>query len=145
MGDIAGYSGTPLPREPGIKPGHQVLALGAPTDLDLGEPAADVHREQRTPAADARSEPGGGPYDVILFFCPDVATLHRTFPPAKAALARNGGLWICRLEPASGIPTDLSEHAVRAFGLAAGLVDNKVAAIDETWSGPRFVYRVADR
>ncbi|MEV3980916.1 hypothetical protein [Nonomuraea sp. NPDC049758] len=136
---MAGYSGTPLPRKLGIKPGQQVLALAAPAGLDLGEPAATVHREQGPPA-DARSA-----YDVVLLFCPDVAALHRAFPPAKAALARNGGLWICRIKPASGIPTDLSDRLVRDFGLAAGLVDNKVAAIDETWSGLRFVYRVADR
>ncbi|MFI7415792.1 hypothetical protein [Nonomuraea sp. NPDC049684] len=130
---------TPRPRKLGIKPGHQVLALDAPAGLDLGEPAATVHREQGPPA-DARS-----PYDVVLLFCPDAAALHRVLPPAKSAPARNGGLWIWRIKPASGIPTDLSDRLVRDFGLAAGLVDNKVAAIDETWSGLRFVYRVADR
>ncbi|RSM94879.1 DUF3052 domain-containing protein [Nonomuraea sp. WAC 01424] len=131
---MAGYSGTPLPRKLGVKPGHQVLALGAPATLDLGEPGADVHRE-----------PGGGPYDVILLFCPDTATLHSTFPQAKATLVRNGGLWVCWPKRAARIPTDLSDGVVRAYGLGAGLVDNKVAAIDATWSGLRFVYRVADR
>ncbi|WP_219465263.1 hypothetical protein [Nonomuraea rhizosphaerae] len=126
---MAGYSGTPLPRKLGIKPGHQVLALDAPDGLDLGE-------------ADPDPAP---PYDVILIFCKDAATLHAFFPEAKDRLARNGGLWVCWPKRSSKVPTDLSENPIRDYGLAMGLVDNKVAAIDETWSGLRFVYRVADR
>ncbi|SEH03226.1 hypothetical protein SAMN05444920_13430 [Nonomuraea solani] len=131
---MAGYSGTPLPRKLGVKPGHLVLALDAPDGLDLGEPEAEVHRA-----------PGEGPYDVILVFCPASTALHDTFPTAKALLARNGGLWICWPKRASKVPTDLSENPIREYGLDLGLVDNKVAAIDATWSGLRFVYRVADR
>ncbi|MFD1934494.1 hypothetical protein ACFSKW_23785 [Nonomuraea mangrovi] len=127
---MAGYSGTPLPRKPGIKPGHRVLAVGAPADLDV--PA--YHRR-----------PGREPYDVILLFCLDAATLHQRFGKAAARLVRNGGLWVCRPKRASGVPTDLSDDHVRQYGLAQGLVDNKVAAIDSTWSGLRFVYRLADR
>jgi hypothetical protein len=126
---MAGYSGTPLPRKLGIKPGCHVLAQGAPNGLDLGEPHPDP-----TP-----------PYDVILIFCPDEAALVASFPEAKDALARNGGLWVCWPKRSSKVPTDLSENAIRDYGLAMGLVDNKVAAIDETWSGLRFVYRLTDR
>ncbi|MFG1706208.1 hypothetical protein ACFLIM_23725 [Nonomuraea sp. M3C6] len=131
---MAGYSGTPLPRKLGIKPGLQVLAIDAPTGLDLGEPAAEVHRT----AAE-------GPYDVVLVFCPDTAALHDAFPAAMAVLAKNGGLWVCWPKRASKVPTDLSENPIRAYGLAMGLVDNKVAAVDATWSALRFVYRLADR
>ncbi|WP_433442794.1 hypothetical protein [Nonomuraea sp. CA-141351] len=131
---MAGYSGTPLPRKLGIKPGHNVLALGAPDGLDLGEPAAEVHR---TPAA--------GPYDVIMVFCPDSATLHQAFPAVMALLAKNGGPWVCWPKRSSKVPTDLSENPIRDYGLSTGLVDNKVAAVDATWSGLRFVYRLTDR
>ncbi|MEV0387159.1 hypothetical protein [Nonomuraea sp. NPDC050643] len=134
---MAGYSGTPLPRKLGVKPGHLVLAIDAPDDLDglaLGGPEADVHHA-----------PAEGPYDVILIFCSDSAALHTRFPSAKALLARNGGLWVCWPKRASKVPTDLSENPIRDYGLDQGLVDNKVAAIDATWSGLRFVYRVADR
>ncbi|TMR92222.1 DUF3052 family protein [Nonomuraea basaltis] len=131
---MAGYSGTLLPRKLGVKPGHRVLAIDAPDGLDLGGPEAEVHR-----SADR------DPYDVILVFCPDAATLHNAFPAAMALLAKHGGLWICWPKRASKVPTDLSENPIRDYGLAMGLVDNKVAAIDATWSGLRFVYRVADR
>jgi hypothetical protein len=111
-----------------------MLALSAPDGLDLGEPDAEVHRS-----------PAEGPYDVILIFCPDTAALHDAFPAAMALLAKHGGLWVCWPKRSSKVPTDLSENPIRDHGLAMGLVDNKVAAIDATWSGLRFVYRVADR
>ncbi|TMR28575.1 hypothetical protein ETD85_35325 [Nonomuraea zeae] len=62
-----------------------------------------------------------------------------------ALLAKDGGLWVCWPKRAGKVPTDLSENPIRKYGLAMGLVDNKVAAVDPTWSGLRFVYRVADR
>ncbi|MEU7893918.1 hypothetical protein AB0B45_13750 [Nonomuraea sp. NPDC049152] len=127
---MAGYSGTPLPQKLGIKPGHRVLVVDAPCDLDI--PA--YHRR-----------PGREPYDVILIFCADAATLHQRFGKAAARLVKNGGLWVCWPKRAGGVPTDLSDDHVREYGLAQGLVDNKVAAIDGTWSGLRFVYRLADR
>ncbi|MFI6318339.1 hypothetical protein ACIBG8_12505 [Nonomuraea sp. NPDC050556] len=123
---MAGYSDTPLPRKLGIKPGHRVMAAGMPDGLGI-EPDTS------------------GPYDVILLFCPDEATLREQFPPAKASLVKDGGLWVCWPKRSSGVPTDLSENPIREYGLAQGLVDNKVCAIDATWSGLRFVYRVADR
>lgn len=127
---MAGYSGTPLPIKLGIKPDHRVLALDLPDDLELG----DVHQRA-----------GREPYDVILIFCPDEATLRERFPKAKQRLVKNGGLWVCWPKRSSGVPTDLSENPIRDYVLAQGLVDNKVCAIDAVWSGLRFVYRVADR
>jgi len=74
-----------------------------------------------------------------------LADVTRRMPALKARLDPAGGLWMAWPKKASGIPTDVSENAVRALGLAAGLVDNKVCAIDDVWSGLRFVFRLADR
>ena len=86
-----------------------------------------------------------GRVDVVVFFVTRRAELVRRFPAMQRCLEDHGGLWIAWPKRASGVPTDLSEQTVRGLGLAHGLVDNKVAAIDTTWSGLRFVYRVADR
>jgi hypothetical protein len=125
---MAGYSGTPLPVKLGIKEGHRVRIVGAPETFTLDAPLADE-----------------GPYDVILAFCPDFATLADGFPAWKSQLTPAGGLWIGWPKKSSGLRTDLTETQVREYGLAGGLVDNKVCAIDETWSGLRFVTRLADR
>jgi hypothetical protein len=131
----AGYSGTPLPQKLGIKAGHRVLLAGAPDGFDLGPlPGVDLHRRA-----------GRTPYDVVLLFCADLRRLEREFVPQAGRLVANGGLWVVWPKRSSGVPTDLDENRVRAFGLAAGLVDNKVCAIDATWSGLRFVVRLRDR
>jgi hypothetical protein len=133
---MAGYSGTPLARKLGIKEGHRVLVLGALVDLALAPlpPGAVAHRRA-----------GTGPYDVILACCADQAALAGGFARWRALLAPTGGLWLGWPKKAGGVPTDLTEALVREYGLRAGLVDNKVCAVDETWSGLRFVVRVADR
>jgi hypothetical protein len=128
----AGYSGTPLPRKLGIKPGHRVLLSGAPDGFELDVP--DVHRRA-----------AAGAYDVILAFCPDKAALVRRFDRLRPLLDPAGGLWIAWPKKASGMRTDLTDGDVREYGLGAGLVDNKVCAVDATWSGLRFVVRLADR
>ena len=86
-----------------------------------------------------------GECDVIVAFFQRRAALERRLPALRRALDVDGGLWIAWPKRASGVATDLGDGPVRELGLAAGLVDNKVCAIDETWSGLRFVYRVADR
>jgi hypothetical protein len=83
--------------------------------------------------------------DVIVSFHVDRAELGRRLPALRGALAPDGGLWLAWPKRSSGVATDLSDGSVRELGLAAGLVDNKVCAIDETWSGLRFVYRLANR
>ncbi|MFF2556202.1 DUF3052 domain-containing protein [Nocardia sp. NPDC058058] len=133
---MAGYSGTPLPRKLGIKEGARVLLAGAPADFELGELPGAVELHRRA---------GSGGYDVILGFCPDHATLLRQFGSWRTHLVTNGGLWIAWPKKSGGMPTDLTETMVREYGLAQGLVDNKVAAIDPVWSGLRFVIRLADR
>lgn len=131
----AGYSGTPLDRKLGIRPGHRVLLAGAPVPFDLGElPGVQVHRRA-----------GRSAYDVILAFAPDHATLVRRFEALSRRLVTNGGLWVAWPKRSSGVASDLDENVVRDHGLGIGLVDNKVCAIDETWSGLRFVVRLRDR
>jgi hypothetical protein len=85
------------------------------------------------------------PYDVIVAFCPDRAALARHADVLPSRLEMAGGLWLAWPKRASGIATDIGEADVRAAGLDAGLVDNKIAAIDQTWSGLRFVRRRSDR
>jgi hypothetical protein len=133
----AGYSGTPLVRKLGIKPGAVLALLGAPEGFDtvLGTLPDGVAIRRRA----------GGGCDVIVAFFVRGAALERRLPALRRALDVDGGLWIAWPKRASGVATDLGERAVRELGLATGLVDNKVCAIDETWSGLRFVYRVADR
>lgn len=127
----AGYSGTPLPRKLGVTPTSRVLVINAPDGFDPGAP---FHRRA-----------GRDPYDVVLLFCPDIATLRKHFVIAAARHAANGMIWVCWPKKSSGVQTDLTDGQVREFGLANGQVDVKVAAIDDTWSGLKFVTRLKDR
>ena len=133
----AGYSGTPLVRKLGIKPDSRVGLMGAPDGFDetLGElpDGVTVRRSAR------------GPLDVIVAFTVSRAELERRLPVLRRSLDQAGGLWIAWPKRASGVATDVGEGVVRELGLAAGLVDNKVCAIDEVWSGLRLVYRLRDR
>jgi hypothetical protein len=86
-----------------------------------------------------------GPLDVVVAFFTERAELSRRIEALRGTLAADGGLWVAWPKRASGLPTDLTENVVRELGLSAGLVDNKVCAIDEVWSGLRFVYRLEDR
>ncbi len=137
-GPGSGYSGTRLPRKLGIKPEALLGLVNAPDGFDdtLGE---------LPPGVVVRRRAQGGGFDVIVAFCRDRAQLERGLRRWRAALDDAGGLWVAWPKRASGIDTDLAEGLVRELGLGAGLVDNKVCAIDATWSGLRFVYRLADR
>ena len=137
--ETAGYSGTPLVRKLGIKPHARVALIAAPEGFDnvLGElpPGVEVRRRLRERAS----------FDVILAFCSRQSELKRRLPGLREALDPAGGLWLAWPKRSSGMATDLGEADVRAAGLAASLVDNKICAIDATWSGLRFVYRLRDR
>jgi len=135
---VAGYSGTPLPKKLGIKPGHRVLLLSAPDGFErdaLGELPEGV-----TVARQAR-----GKADVIVSFHIERAELARRMPKLREAMEPAAGLWIAWPKRASKVPTDLTEDVVRELALANVLVDNKVAALDEKWSGLRLVIRLRDR
>jgi hypothetical protein len=134
---VAGYSGTPLARKLGINPGARVAVVRAPDGFERTlEPLPDGVRLR----AHARAS-----QDVVLFFATRMAELERRFDGLARAIAPNGGLWIAWPKRTSNVATDLREGAVRDVGLAHGLVDNKVCAVDDTWSGLRFVYRLNDR
>jgi hypothetical protein len=109
--------------------------------LVVGPAPDDVVAELFAP----HRRPTAAPYDVILAFCPDRRTLARHMTTLPRRLTTSGGLWLAWPKRSSGVATDVSEIDVREAGLTTGLVDNKVAAVDEAWSGLRFVRRLADR
>jgi hypothetical protein len=129
--------GSPLARKMGIKPEMRVGLIAAPEGFDhiLGELPPGVILRRRLQ----------GTFDVIVAFGTRRAEVQRRLPAWRAALATDGGLWLAWPKQTSGVATELGDAVVRELGLAAGLVDNKVCAIDATWSGLRFVYRRADR
>ena len=135
-GTMEGYSGTPLPRKLGIKAGSVVALLGAPAGFE--EERLGPLPERASVRADT-----GSPFRVGLLFVRSKADLARRFPAAAKAMGDPGALWIVWPKKVSGVATDLHANAVRDFGLSAGLVDYKIAAIDATWSGLCFTRRKA--
>jgi hypothetical protein len=133
---MAGYSGTPLPKKLGIKDGFRVWFVNAPQDFDeiLNLPP-DTH------IIFARTKP----LDLILLFTTSASELRRKFVATSQKLTANGMLWVCWPKKASGVATDVNENVVREIGLNAGLVDVKICAVSEVWSGLKFVYRLRDR
>ena len=129
----AGYSGTPLPKKLGFKPGMRVHFHAAPADLPelLGELPDDTQVLQR-PAA---------PFDLVLLFVTERKELAKRLATLQQRLDPAGMLWVCWPKRASGVPTDITEDVVREVALPRGLVDTKVAAVDATWSGLRLVIR----
>jgi hypothetical protein len=130
----AGYSGTPLPKKLGIKPGSAVALLGAPKGFVKG--TLGPLPERATLREDVRA-----PFNVGLLFVDSKAELARRFPAAMRAMGDPAALWLCWPKRASGVPTDLDGNVVRELGLSAGLVDYKVAAVDAIWSGLCFSRR----
>jgi hypothetical protein len=129
----AGYSGTPLASKLGIKPGHRLLLLGAPDGFAIPELPDGVTMVTR------------GRADVILSFHTERRDYERRLPRLRERMEPAAGLWIAWPKKASKVPTDLNENVVRDLALANRLVDNKVAAIDQVWSGLRLVIRLRDR
>jgi hypothetical protein len=131
-------STSPLPRKLGIKPGHRVALLGAPDGFEdgtLGELPEGAKVVRRT----------GGKADVIVTFHTERGELERRLPALRAMMEPAAGLWIAWPKRASRVETDITEDVVREIALPTGLVDNKVCAIDATWSGLRLVIRLGDR
>jgi hypothetical protein len=133
----AGYSGKRLIEKLGLKPGASALIVKAPNDYIklLGRLPDDVTLRRR----------GAGPFDFIHLFAKSIDELHAALAPARRSLVKNGSLWVSWPKRTSGVRTDLDENLVRDMGLALGLVDVKVCAVDETWSGLKFVIRLANR
>ncbi|MEX2219674.1 MAG: DUF3052 family protein [Phycisphaerales bacterium] len=136
---MAGYSGTPLAKKLGIKEGSRVSVLSGPRGF------RGVLKESGGAGAAYCTSRAGGPFDVVVLFTKREVDLASRFGAAAGRLTEAGGLWVAWPKRASGVATDLTEDTIRELGLAAGLVDNKVCAIDEVWSGLRFVKRVRDR
>lgn len=154
----AGYSGTRLARKLGIREGHRVLLAAPPSglveSLEPLPPRTDVVSSGRVEflTDGARTvvveDPGGlpeGRFDVVLLFCPDADALRERFASVVSRIRWTGGLWACWPKKSSDHYVDLAREEVREAGLASGLVDNKVCAVDQDWSGLRFVVRTEDR
>jgi hypothetical protein len=134
---VVGYSGTPLPKKLGIREEQRVWFPAAPPEFfeALGELPRGVEVK-------ARAAKG---LDVVVFFAKRRIDLEKRLVSLSKALDPAGGLWIAWPKKASGVATDMTEDVVRDVALPEGLVDNKVCAIDETWSGLRLVWRLENR
>ena len=135
---MAGYSGTPLVRKLGFKEGFRAGLRNPPNGF----------QEELAPLPNDVSISVGTltkPLDLIILFADSQKTLRTEFPRLARKLSQNGMLWIAWPKKASGVPTDLSDNSVRQIGLDAGLVDVKVCAVNDVWSGLKFVYRLEDR
>jgi hypothetical protein len=132
---MAGYSGTPLPKKLGIKEQSRVALVGIP---------ADVTSELQASLKSCRT-PNGEPIDFAMVFVKSTGELKNKFAEVAGKLAPAGMLWVSWPKKTSGVATDLDENKVRDVGLAAGLVDVKVCAVNDVWSGLKFVIRIKDR
>lgn len=130
-------SATPLVKKLGIEEGSRVALVRAPEGF--------VEKLAPLPAGAAIAKEGAEGADVVLFFASARSDLEAALPPLARSLAPAGALWIAWPKASSGVKSDLSDALVQRAGLGAGLVDNKVAAIDDVWSALRFVVRVKDR
>lgn len=134
----SGYSKTPLLKKLGIKSGIVLMPVNEPDHYFelLGDLPEEVKLVRK-----------GYPdkVDFIHLFAKDETTLHNLFPPLKEALDKNGMIWVSWIKGSSKMDTDINSSDVRELGLEIGLVDIKVCAVDEDWSGLKFVYRKEDR
>lgn len=133
---MADYSGTPLPKKLGIKEAMTVGVLNAPNyfDFDLGDlpDSVEVHRTEM-------------PADMFLIFANSAAEAERGFTRALTYIPADGAIWVVWPKQSSGAGSDMKEDTLRDLFLDTGMVDNKVCAIDDTWSGLRFVVRKENR
>jgi hypothetical protein len=136
---MAGYSGTPLPQKLGIKEGGKVAVINSPRAFAkmLGKlpRSATVHK----------GFSGEGLFDVIVVFVTSRTELQEQITATRGHMTPAAGLWVAWPKKSSGVASDVTENTVREIALPTGLVDNKVCAIDETWSGLRLVIRRALR
>jgi len=134
---VAGYSGTPLPKKLGIKPHLRVVLVNLPSEVDA---------ELKEALAGCRKvNAGKKALDFALVCVKTQAELKKHFAQLKKQLAPAGMLWISWPKKSSGVASDLDENVVRQIGLKAGLVDVKMCAVSQVWSGLKFVIRLRDR
>ena len=134
---MVGYSGTPLARKLGIREGSRLALLGAPDGFDHElAPLPEGVQVLRRLAPDV---------DVAVLFVTERRALERRFPAVAASITPAGGFWVAWPKRASKVATDLTEDVLREVGLPRGLVDNKVCAVNDVWSGLRFVWRKENR
>ncbi len=134
---MAGYSGTPLAKKLGIKPGSRVLVRGAPADYD-----ALLAPLPEGATVSSRLRP---PVDIIHLFTKSRSDLESFLERAPQRIHPDGALWISWPKKASGVPTDVAEDTIRSLALPKNLVDIKVCAVDDTWSGLKLVIRKSHR
>ena len=134
---MPGYSGKPLIAKLDVKPGHRVLVKGAPNEFE-----AEL---RPLPEGVVLVAPRARTADCVLLFSTSSAHLEKAFRQAVSILSPAGILWVAWPKKASKVATDLTEDVVRRIGLSAGLVDVKVCALTEVWSGLKFVRRLKDR
>jgi len=134
---MPGYSGTPLPKKLGIKPGFRVALDKMPREVKAELKAALADCED---VSDSKT-----PLDFVMIFTKSIAELTKEFRRMNSQLAPSGMFWVAWPKKSSGVATDLNDNVVREIGLAAGLVDVKVCAVTDVWSGLKFVRRVKDR
>jgi hypothetical protein len=134
---MPGYSGTPLPKKLGIKPGFRVCLGGVPPEVRAELKAALADCELMRDSKKSS--------DFLMVFTKSRENLSDDFEHLSRQLTPSGMFWVCWPKKSSGVMTDLNENIVREIGLAAGLVDVKVCAVTEVWSGLKFVRRLKDR
>ena len=134
---MAGYSSTPLPKKLGIKDGSRIALIKAPKNFarELGELPLNAEIVTRVTK----------PLDIVLLFVLNERALLRDFEKLAKKLASNGMIWVAWPKKSSGVATDLSFDRVQRIGLDSGLVDVKICAIDDVWSGLKFVIRLKHR
>jgi hypothetical protein len=135
---MAGYSATPLAKKLGIKPGYKILLINPPSEyLNWISPLPENIKILKKPGKDL--------IDFIHLFAVDKKSFERHFIESKIKIQKAGMIWVSWLKKSSGVATDLDENMIRDFGLKNGLVDVKVCAVSEQWSGLKFVFRLKDR
>jgi hypothetical protein len=135
---MAGYSETPLLKKLGIKPGQHIKTLNEPGGYwDWLSPLPE--------GVKMKEKPGPRTLDFIHLFAKEKKVFEREFLNHKKWLKKDGMLWVSWPKKSSGTVTDLDENGIRNFGLNNGLVDVKVCAVDNQWSGLKFVFRLKDR
>ena len=134
---MAGYSGTPLAKKLGIKERFRLMFVNAPEgfEKELGKLPPGVEIATR----------GNKPFNLIVLFVNSERKLHTQFAKFAGKILRDGMIWVAWPKKSSGVVTDLSFDNVQQIGLHAGLVDVKICAVNEIWSGLKFVYRLKDR